>query len=57
MCERDAVTPDVSCTTGRQSTTTLVTTTVSHQCTVKLCWAAQYSMVSDYICKLWRCRG
>jgi len=33
------------------------TTTASHQSTVRLCWVAQYSMVSDYICKLWSCRG
>jgi len=52
MCERGAVTPDVSCTAGCQSTTT-----TSHQSTVRLCWAAQYSMVSDYICNLWSFRG
>jgi len=31
MCERGAVTPDVSCTTGNQSTTI-----ASHQSTVRL---------------------
>jgi len=52
MCDRGPVTPDMSCSAGRQSTTT-----ASHQSTVGLSWAAQYSMVSDYIRKLWSCRG
>jgi len=52
MCERGAVTPDVSCISGRQSSTA-----ASHQSTVRFFWTAQYSMVSDCICKLWSCRG
>jgi len=52
MCERGAVTQDVSCISGRQSSTA-----ASHQSTVRFFWTAQYSMVSDCICKLWSCRG
>jgi len=46
MCERGAVTLDVSCTAEHQSTTTIAShqSTISHQ--------AQYNVMSDYICKL-----
>jgi len=45
MYERGAVTPDVSCTVEHQTTTI-----ASHQSS--LSYQAQYSTMSDYICKL-----
>jgi len=44
MCERDAVTPDESCTAEHQSTTI-----ASHQFTIS--HQDQYNMMSDYVCK------
>jgi len=45
MCERGAVTPDVSCSAEHQSTTI-----ASHQSTIS--HQAQYNVMSGYICKL-----
>jgi len=46
MCERGAVTPDVSCTAEHQSITIAYhQSTISHQ--------AQYNVMSDCIFKLW----
>jgi len=45
MCEKSAVTPDMSCIAGHQSTTIASRqSTISHQ--------AQYKVMSEYICKL-----
>jgi len=45
MCEKGAVTPDVSCTAKHQSTTIASHhSTISHQ--------AQYNVMSAYICKV-----